>query len=146
MLYLALASYQLGLPGLHYDEAREAGQNAVELLTGGPVNAFRGASIHLLGWQLPLMVQDYIGALNVYLALPLLAFTGIGVPNLRALSVLTGLVALLLLERAVTEWMAFAARPTHKVAAGESLPLSLAGLITVALLAASPSFVFWSRR
>ncbi len=83
----------------------------MELLTGAPINAFRGASLHLLGWQLPLMVQDYIGALNVYFALPLLALTGIGVPNLRALSLLTGVAALLLLERAVTEWIAFRTQP-----------------------------------
>ena len=90
VLYLTLACYQLGLPGLHYDEAKEAGLNAMELLTGAPVTAFRGAGIPWDGRTLPLMVQDYIGALNVYLALPLLALTGIGVPNLRLLPVLTG--------------------------------------------------------
>ena len=110
LLYLALACYQLGLPGLHYDEAKEAGLNAMELLTGAPVTAFRGAGIPWDGRTLPLMVQDYIGALNVYLAVPLLALTGIGVPNLRLLPVLTGLVALLLIERAVSEWSAYTAK------------------------------------
>ncbi|MCB0091090.1 MAG: hypothetical protein KDE54_24525, partial [Caldilineaceae bacterium] len=86
LLFLFLASYNLGLPGLHYDEAKEAGLNAMELLTGAPVTVFRRASVSLSGVQLPLMVQDYIGALNVYLALPLLWLTGIGVPNLRALA------------------------------------------------------------
>ena len=54
--YLILATYQLGLPGLHYDEAREAGLNALELLTGAPVTAFRGAALHAFGVDLPLMV------------------------------------------------------------------------------------------
>ena len=41
LLYLALACYQLGLPGLHYDEAKEAGLNAMQLLTGAPVTRVR---------------------------------------------------------------------------------------------------------
>lgn len=144
---------QLGLPGLHYDEAREAGVNAMELLTGAPVTAFRDAAIALPGVRLPLMVQDYIGALNVYLALPWLALTGIGVPNLRLLSVLTGLATLVLLERTVAEWMLVSAsgQPsttlTEQIAQRAARPaLSRAGLIAVTLLAASPSFVFWSRQ
>lgn len=139
-LYLALAGYQLGLPGLHYDEAKEAGVNAVELLTGAPVTAFREATVTLFGTELPLMVQDYIGSLNVYLTLPFLAATGIGVPNLRFLPVLLGLLALLLLERAISEWLALLRRQTGPP------PISGAGLIAVALLAASPSFVFWNRQ
>ena len=141
-LFAVLAFYQLGLPGLHYDEAREAGVNAMELLTDAPVSAFRGASVQLFGRDLPLMVQDYIGALNVYLALPFLWLTGIGVPNLRALSILTGLAALLGLERAISAWVAM-----HRLdLSARSTPISVAGLIGVTLLAASPSFVFWSRQ
>lgn len=140
-LYLLLACRQLGLPGLHYDEAREAGVNAMELLTGAPVNAFRGASMHLGDFALPLMVQDYIGALNVYLSLPFLAVTGIGVPNLRILSVLIGLLTLLALERAVSEWLA--TRRERTVGAPE---LSVGGLVAMTLAAASPAFVFWSRQ
>ncbi|CAN5874424.1 hypothetical protein BH10CHL1_BH10CHL1_31870 [soil metagenome] len=148
-LYLALTMYQLGLPGLHYDEAREAGVNAMEILTGAPVTAFRGVTVNFWGQPLPLMVQDYIGALNVYLALPLLALTGAGVPNLRMLSILTGLVALLLLERAVSEWQAGFGQQTELGATPSArfpTPLSRAGLLTITLLAASPSFVFWSRQ
>lgn len=147
-LYLALTLFQLGLPGLHYDEAREAGLNAMELLTRAPVTAFRGAAVELFGVRLPLMVQDYIGAANVYLALPLLALTGVGVPNLRLLSVLTGLAALLAVERTVSEWWCW--RPRRRAAPGAQTPartpLSWPGLAAVALLAASPSFVFWSRQ
>ncbi|MBX3053797.1 MAG: glycosyltransferase family 39 protein [Caldilineaceae bacterium] len=138
--YLLLAGHQLGLPGLHYDEAKEAGVNAMELLTGAPVTAFRGATVNLFGADLPLMVQDYIGSLNVYLALPFLAATGIGVPNLRLLPLLLGLLALLTLERTVSEWLALRAHRPGRV------PISLAGLIAITLLATSPSFVFWNRQ
>lgn len=140
LLFLLLAGYQLGLPGLHYDEAKEAGVNAMELLTGAPVSAFRGATVTLFGRDFPLMVQDYIGALNVYLALPFLALTGVGVPNLRFLPLLLGLLALLALERSISEWLALIREQTGPV------PISLAGLFTVTLLAVSPSFVFWQRQ
>jgi len=149
ILYLSLAAYQLGLPGLHYDEAREAGINALELRTGAPVTAFRGASITLAGQQWPLMVQDYIGALNVYLAWPFLAATGIGVPNLRILSILTGLATLLTLERTITAWLTYHSRPPlHYPLSTIHCPLSTIHypLIPVLLLAISPSFIFWSRQ
>lgn len=142
LTYSLLAAYQLGLPGLHYDEAREAGLNAMELLTGAPVTAFRNITLSLATLHLPVMVQDYIGALNVYLAMPVLWLSGIGVPNLRMVAVLTGLVALLMVERTVTTydaWYTGASTQQH-------LPLSLPGLLAVTLLAASPSFVFWSRQ
>ncbi|HAJ34086.1 MAG TPA: hypothetical protein DCL15_00120 [Chloroflexi bacterium] len=148
LLYLALTCYQLGLPGLHYDEAREAGVNAMEILTGAPISAFRGVGITLGERTFPLMVQDYIGALNVYLALPALAVTGIGVPNLRSLPILVGLLVLLCVERSVSEWIAWrrtAARPVEH-GAPTATPISLSGLLAVSLLAASPTFVFWSRQ
>ena len=142
LVYLLLAMYQLGLPGLHYDEAKEAGVNAMELIYGEPVTAFRGATLDILGAHFPLMVQDYIGALNVYLAAPILALTGVGVPNLRVLSVLTGLLALLFAERAISEWLACC----EELDSRSRAPISVGGLIAVTLLAVSPSFVFWSRQ
>jgi len=147
--YLALALHQLGLPGLHYDEAREAGLNAMEILTGAPITAFRGVGVTLGGRVFPLMVQDYIGALNVYLALPLLAMSGVGVPNLRVLPVLCGLLVLLLVERSVSEWLAWRradADNPNTAAALTTAPITIAGLVAIALLAVSPSFVFWSRQ
>ena len=144
LLYLLLTGYQLGLPGLHYDEAREAGVNAMELLTGAPTTPFREVALTLGGRRLPLMVQDYIGALNVYLALPLLWLTGVGVPNLRLLPILTGLVALLMVERTVTAWHALVTEP--QTATNQRLPLSTPGLLAITLLVAAPSFVFWSRQ
>ncbi len=158
-LFLALALYQLGLPGLHYDEAREAGLNAMEILTGAPVTAFRNAGVTIGERTFPLMVQDYIGALNVYFALPFLAITGIGVPNLRILAVLIGLITLLLVERTVSEWIAWRQSSPGTVQVQSvhtqsgtvhtqsgATPISLAGTLAVALIAVSPSFIFWSRQ
>ncbi len=146
VVYLVLTTYQLGLPGLHYDEAREAGLNAMELLTGAPVTAFRAITLSFWGLHLPVMVQDYIGAANVYLAMPLLWLSGIGVPNLRMVAILTGLVALILLERAIAQWFALLDHGEHKAGTTKHLPLSIPGLLAITLLAASPSFVFWSRQ
>jgi len=148
LLYLTLATYQLGLPGLHYDEAREAGVNAMEILTGAPPSLFRDTGIPIAGREWPIMVQDYIGAGNIYFALPFLWLTGIGVPNLRIVSLLFGLITLLLVERTVAEWQAFTMQPTAQQAYGRQpkQPLSTVGLLAVTLLAASPSFLFWSRQ
>lgn len=140
-LFLFLAAYQLGLPGLHYDEAKEAGVNAVELLRQAPVTAFRDATVTLFGLNLPLMAQDYIGALNVYLAVPFLAVTGIGVPNLRLLPLTLAVLGLLALERSVSEWLALSDRSAVPVA-----PVAPAALACLTLLAAAPSFVFWQRQ
>lgn len=140
-LFLFLAAYQLGLPGLHYDEAKEAGVNAMELLQGTPVTAFRDATVSVFGLDLPLMVQDYIGALNVYLALPFLAATGIGVPNLRLLPVTLAVLGLLALERSISEWLALSEHKEVPVA-----PISPAALTCLTLVAAAPSFVFWQRQ
>jgi len=128
-LFLVLACRQLELPGLHYDEAKEAGNNAVQLLLGLPVQPFRGASVRLLGLDLPLMVQDYIGALNVYLSIPFLALLGVNVPALRLMPVLAAGATLVLLY-------ALAREAFDRTAAA----------VAVLLLAVSPTFVFWSRQ
>jgi hypothetical protein len=127
--FLVLGAFQLRFPGLHYDEAREAGLNAMELLIGQPVTAFRGAAVQIGPWQLPLMVQDYIGALNVYLALPFLLLGGINVVALRWLSLITGALTLVLAWRVA-----------------DRLGGPVAAAVTVILLAVSPTFVFWSRQ
>jgi hypothetical protein len=129
LLFLALGAYQLVLPGLHYDEAKEAGLNAMELITGQPVTAFRGATIQFGPWRLPLMVQDYIGALNVVLAVPFLGIGGVNVVALRWLSLLTGALTL-----AITWRIAW------------RLGGPLAASATALLLAVNPAFIFWSRQ
>jgi len=129
VIFAALSAYQLDLPGLHYDEAKEAGVNAMQLLTGRPVTAFRDATVSLGPWRVPLMVQDYIGNLNVLLALPFLAAGGFTPVALRALPLVLALITL------IFAWM-LAARLSGSLAAG----------VTVLLLAVNPSFVFWSRQ
>ena len=129
ILFMVLGAYQLRLPGLHYDEAKEAGLNAMELITGKPVTAFRDATVQVGPWKLPLMVQDYIGALNVILAVPFLAIGGVNVVALRWLSLLTGALTLVV---------------TWRVAWRLGGPVAASA--TALLLAVNPAFVFWSRQ
>lgn len=128
-LYFFLALPQLNLPGLHNDEAVEAGLQAMQILSGQPVAAFRGAGVEFGGRIFPLMVQDYIGAFNVYFALPFFAALGPTVAALRLYTVLIGAVIIVLA-------FGFVAEAASKRAA----------FIAAMLLAASPSFVFWQRQ
>lgn len=128
-LYLALALYQIDLPGLHYDEAKEAGVPAMQMLLGQPLEPFRGSALRVGGRDWPLMVQDYIGALNAYLLVPFLAVGGVQVASLRLLPILCGLVTLL------CTWD-FARRFYSERAAS----------LAAALLAVQPAFVFWNRQ
>jgi hypothetical protein len=128
-LFVTLAVYQLDLPGLHYDEAKEAGVNAMQLLTGQPVTAFRDATVTIGPWRVPLMVQDYIGNLNALLAAPFLAIGGINTPALRALPITLAALTL------VFVWLI-----------ARRLRGPLAAAVAALLLAVSPSFVFWSRQ
>ncbi len=129
LLFLGLAGYQLDLPGLHYDEAKEAGLNAMQLLTGQPVTAFRDATFALGSWRIPLMVQDYIGNLNVLLVTPFLAIGGINTVALRVLPVLLAALTVV-----------FVWRIAYRLSGG------LAAAAAALLLAVNPSFVFWSRQ
>ncbi|NLE77938.1 MAG: glycosyltransferase family 39 protein [Chloroflexi bacterium] len=128
-LYLSLTLAQLDLPGLHYDEAKEAGLPAMQMLLGQPLEPFRGSAIHLAGRAWPLMVQDYIGALNAYLLLPFFALGGVQVVSLRCLAVLQGALTLLV---------------TWDLARRLYSPRAAAA--AACLLAVQPAFVFWSRQ
>ena len=75
------------------------------------------------------MVQDYIGALNVVLAVPFLAIGGVNVVALRWLSLLTGALTLVV---------------TWRVAWRLGGPLAASA--TALLLAVNPAFIFWSRQ
>lgn len=129
ILFLLLATYQLELPGLHYDEAFEV-VPAMQLLKNQPVNAFRGGTITFLGKNFPLMTQDYIGAVNTYGSLPFLAAGGITVFSLRAYSIFVGLITLVLVYGFTVELTRH--RP--------------AGLAALAMLAVNPTFIFWTRQ
>ncbi|MBI4314695.1 MAG: glycosyltransferase family 39 protein [Chloroflexi bacterium] len=128
-VYFALALPRLTLPGLHNDEAAEAGLPAGQILDGQPISAFRDAGLPLGGRIYPLMVQDYIGALNVYLVLPFFALLGPTVVALRLYTVLVGALTLLCTYGFARR--AFGTRPAF---------------IAALLLAASPSFIFWQRQ
>lgn len=126
--FLTLTLYQVTLPGLHYDEAVEV-VPAMQLLLGQPVSTHRNAGIHLGGRLLPLMVMDYIGALNTYLTLPFFALLGVNVFAIRLMPILVGVLTLLL---------------TYRL--GHELYNPRVGVMAALLLAVQPSFVFWSRQ
>jgi hypothetical protein len=127
--FILLATHQLTLPGLHYDEAKEAGLNAMQLVTGQPVTAFREATVGVGPWRLPLMVQDYIGSLNVLFALPFLAVGGLSVSALRWLPVCIGALTLVVTGRVA-----------HRLGG------PVAAVVALFLLAVNPTFIFWSRQ
>jgi 4-amino-4-deoxy-L-arabinose transferase-like glycosyltransferase len=128
ILFVALAAYQLALPGLHYDEAFEA-VPAMQLLLHQPVTTFRGHGFMVAGRLFPVMTQDYIGAINTYATIPFFLLFGISTLSLRTMAIVMGLVTL---------WLAF--RLARALFGPE------AGLLATLLLAVNPSFVFWSRQ
>ena len=127
LVYLLLAGYQLRLPGLHNDEAQEAGLQAWQLASGAPVDAFRNSGLGPR--QFPLMVQDYIGAGFVYLAAPFAWLLGPGTLSVRVPALVVGGAILL---------------ATYGCLA--SIADNRTALVGVALLAVQPSFVFWTRQ
>lgn len=128
-LFLLLAGVRIDRPGLHYDEALEAGLPAAQLLAGQPITALNGVALHIGGRSLPLMVQNHIGAIQVYAALPFILIGGPTAVSLRAMTVLAGALTVLAVYL-------FVAQVYGEVAA------LYAGL----WLAAFGSFVFWSRQ
>ncbi|MCS7040089.1 MAG: glycosyltransferase family 39 protein [Caldilineales bacterium] len=127
-LFLALALYQLDLPGPNYDEAIEA-QPAIRLLLGQPVTAHRQAVVRLAGRELPLMVVDYVGGLNIYALWLFVRLGGIDVATMRLWPVAVGLVILGLTFR-LGRW-----------AGGLGV-----GFAAAILLAVHPSYVFFARQ
>ncbi|MFQ6014807.1 MAG: glycosyltransferase family 39 protein [Anaerolineae bacterium] len=128
LLFWALAFYQITLPGIHYDEAVEV-VPAMQILLGQPTEPFRGAGLNLAGRTFPLMVVDYIGALNTYLVIPFFAFFGISVFSLRLMSITIASLTLLLTYRLARKMY------NRRVAT-----------VAYLLLAVHPSFVFWARQ
>ncbi|MBI3761867.1 MAG: glycosyltransferase family 39 protein [Chloroflexi bacterium] len=114
---------------MHNDEAQEAGLQAQQILAGQPVTAFRDATVGLGTMQWPLMVQDYIGSLNVLTAIPFFAVLGANVFALRLMAVSIGLATIVLTYGFAVE--TFGERPAA---------------VAAILLAVQPSFLFWSRQ
>ena len=128
VLFVGLTSYQLGLPGLHYDEAFEA-MPAMQLLLDQPVTTFRGNGVQFGDHLFPLMTQDYIGAINTYAAIPFFFLLGISPTSLRLMTIVVGLLTL---------WL------TYRLA--DSFYGAPASSIAALLLAVNPTFIFWSRQ
>ncbi len=127
-IYLALTLYQIHLPGPNYDEAVET-KPAVQFLQNLPVEAHRNAVIHLFGKALPLMVVDYVGALNVWVLLAYFKLGGIGVATMRLWPITVG---------AVIVWLTWLL--------GRKLFGVRAGFVAAMLLAVQPSFIFFARQ
>jgi hypothetical protein len=129
VIYAVLSLYQLNLPGLHYDEAFEA-VPALQLLQNQPVPTFRSHGLILGGQTFPLMTQDYIGAINTYLAIPFIAIFGPTPAALRVMSILIG---------AITLWLAYAL-------SSQLTGSRWVGLTAALLLSVEPTFIFWNRQ
>jgi uncharacterized membrane protein len=128
-LFLVLAGVDLDLPGLHYDEALEAGLPAVQLLNGQEITTLPGGVLHVAGLSLPLMVQNHIGAVQIYAALPFVLVGGPHASSLRAMTVAAGALTLV----AVYLFVALV----------YGQPAALYASLWLATFA---SFVFWSRQ
>jgi hypothetical protein len=128
ILYFSLAAHQLGLPGLYYDEALDL-PPAVQLAHGWPVTLFpKDPGVNILGYTFPVMVIDYVGAVNTYLMAALFLFTGGHWVAVRWFQVAVGALIVALSFRLARHWFG-----------------PLVAVIATLLLAVNPSFIFWSR-
>lgn len=129
IIYGVLSLYQINLPGLHYDEAFEA-VPALQLVRGQPVTTFRNSGLRLGHLTLPLMTQDYIGAINTYAAIPFILLFGPTPTALRTMAIVVGVITL---------GLAYSLAYTlsgHRPA----------GLAAALLLSVEPTFIFWNRQ
>lgn len=129
LLFVLLALFFLDLPGLHYDEALEAGLPATQVLAKLPVRAANDVVLRIGGREFPLMVQNHIGALQVYAALPFIALGGPTTTALRLMTVVVGRITLI-----VTFLFLYRAYGAYAACYGG------------VWLATFPSFIFWSRQ
>lgn len=125
--YFFVAGQQLHLPGLHNDEAQEAGLPALQMANGSKVSAFRNIGIGPR--HFPLMVQDYIGALHAYFTVPFVTALGPNATSVRLPALIIGAITLVLT-------FSFT-----RLTWGNGT-----ALLSAVLLALHPSFVFWSRQ
>ncbi len=128
LIFFAIAFHQLDLPGLYYDESVDA-VLTMQLLLGQKMELVRNFGLRIGGVTLPVMVMDYVGAVNTYLLVPFFKVMGIGVIPLRTMTVLAGgatvILTYLLVNRLVNRHVAF---------------------IAALLLAVHPSFIFYARQ
>ena len=127
ILYTYTSVYQLNLPGLHYDEANEAGLPALQIANQHTINTFRNVGIG--NQNFPIMVQDYIGALHIYFSIPFITILGPTSIGIRIPSILLGLTIL------IVNFGYIRTISNEKIS-----------LLATLLLANHPSFVFWNRQ
>jgi hypothetical protein len=127
LLFGVLTLAQLELPGLYYDEALDV-VPSMQLLLGQPVSLERGVGVWVGNTAFPVMIMDYVGAVNTYLMVPFFAVLGVNVYSLRLMTVFLSVITLLLAYRVGRRFF------------GEAV-----ALLATFLLAIHPSFVFWSR-
>jgi hypothetical protein len=127
IIFLAVALYQLDLPGLYTDEAYDV-IPAMQMVTGHHVE-LQGDVLDLGGLRLPLMSSSaYQGVTYTYLAIPFFALGGVNVFSLRFMTVLVGMLGVVLSYFLGRSWFGRGA-----------------GRITALLMAFSPAWIFWSR-
>jgi hypothetical protein len=128
LIFLAVALYQITLPGLYADEAFDV-IPAMQMVLGHSVELQRNVGLHLFGLSLPLMSSsDYQGVTSTYLVLPFFALFGINVVSLRLMTLSVGVLGLILAFFLARKWF------------GPNV-----ARLSVLMLATSPAWVFWSR-
>lgn len=127
---MALASWNIAVPGLYYDELIQI-VPALAFAKGpfpSAVSWIPESEVWMFGRGLPLMTLDYIGAVKTIAYIPIGALFGVTPESVRYFTILLGALALFvtfLFSRVLFD--------------------STVGAIAVMLLATDPSFVFFSR-
>lgn len=125
-LFFILASYNINLPGLYYDEALDV-VPTMQLVTGQRVEEHR--FVEILGHRLPIMVSEYVGPVSTYLTLPFFLLFGVSVFSLRLATIVFGVGAIIFAFYFLKLFF------DRKVA-----------FLTALLLAVNPAFILWSRQ
>jgi 4-amino-4-deoxy-L-arabinose transferase-like glycosyltransferase len=129
--FVALASFDVRLPGLYYDELFQL-TTALAFVKGGLGSAVAwvpGTEISIAGHPLPLMAHSYIGAVKTVAFVPVVAVFGISPASVRLFTITVAALSLVF---------------TYLFARRLFGSAAIAAVGTV-LLATDPSFVFYSR-
>jgi len=127
-LFLSISLRQLDLPGFYYDEGFDL-TPMLALMRGEQPELLRGIGLGVGGMTLPLMKMDYLGSITGYLTLPFMAVFGPGVAAARLQPIFFSCVTLVLAFVAGRRWF------------GDGV-----AALGVMLLAANPSFIWFSRQ
>ncbi|MDW8293511.1 MAG: hypothetical protein RML84_10510 [Anaerolineae bacterium] len=123
-LFLSIALRQLDLPGFYYDEALDL-TPMLELMRGEAPELLRGIG----AGRYPVMLLDYMGSLGGYLTVPFFWVFGVGYVAARAQPIFFACMTILLSGWLARRWFG-----------------SAVAAVTVLLLAAQPSFIWFSRQ